>query len=187
MTKKALVLITDGSEEMEAIITIDVLRRAKIDVLVASFGVNATSVECSRGVRIVPDTKLEGITNHDQYDAIVIPGGAQGAKTLSEAPLVQQLLLRYYQMDKVVAAICAGSLAIKSAKIAKNEKLTSHPSVKDQLTDSYDYQEKRVVVANNLITSRGPGTTFEFALAIVEKLVGKEVVDSIAPPMILHE
>jgi protein DJ-1 len=121
----------------------------------------------------------------DEYDAIVVPGGAKGAEIISSNDDVVKLLSAFYGKGKVVACVCAGSLAAKAAGIGKDNAITSHPSVKSELEKDYRYQEDRVVIANNLITSRGPGTSFEFALALVEALVGKEKRDEIAGPMIL--
>lgn len=81
--------------------------------------------------------------------------------------------------------ICAGSLAAKTSGIALGKPITSHPSVKAQLEKEYEYSEERVVVADNLITSRGPGTALEWSLAIVEKLAGKAKRDEVAEPMCL--
>jgi len=187
-TKKALVLLADGTEEMEATISIDVLRRAQIAVTVAGVALeNKTFAVCSRGVKIIPDVilGLEESSSLNDHDAIIVPGGAKGAKTLSEDPGIQNLIRDYHRQGKVVAMICAGSLAAKTSGIAFGERITSHPSVKEELAKDYDYQESRVVVSGNLITSRGPGSTFLFALTIVEKLVGKEVTDTITLPMML--
>ncbi|CAM0142007.1 unnamed protein product [Umbelopsis sp. WA50703] len=162
-TKKALVLLADGSEEMEFVIPVDIFRRAEISVTTAGVGLkNGTYAECSRGVKILPDVEVEhvGVSwNEDDYDAIVIPGGAGGAKILAENAQVTKLVSSFYEKQKVVAFICA----------------------------AYRYSEDRVVVDQNVITSRGPGTAFLFALTIVEKLVGKEVVDKIGPPMLLSK
>ncbi|RIA97074.1 class I glutamine amidotransferase-like protein [Glomus cerebriforme] len=184
--KKALVIVTDGSEEMETVISVDVLRRAQIDVTVAGIALqNGGYAKCSRGVMIVPDQSLSNISNFDVYDVIVIPGGLAGAKTISSDPEVQKLLASAHQTGKFVAAICAGTIAIKSANINKGGKITSHPIVKADLENEYNYQEDRVVVDNKVITSRGPGTAFLFALTIVEQLLGKEKRNEISPPMIL--
>lgn len=121
----------------------------------------------------------------DEYDAIVVPGGAKGAEIISSNDDVVKLLSAFYGKGKIVACVCAGSLAAKAAGIGMDNAITSHPSVKSELEKDYRYQEDRVVIANNLITSRGPGTSFEFALALVEALVGKEKRDEIAGPMIL--
>ncbi|KAG2174295.1 hypothetical protein INT43_004318 [Umbelopsis isabellina] len=201
-TKKALVLLADGSEEMEFVIPVDIFRRAEIRVTTAGVGLkNGTYAECSRGVKILPDVEVEhvGVSwNEEDYDAIVIPGGAGGAKILSENAQVTRLVSSFYEKQKVVAFICAGTLVAKAANIPDGHKVTSHPSVKQELEeskyheqndimDSYRYSEDRVVVDQNIITSRGPGTAFLFALTIVEKLVGKEVVEKISPPMLLPQ
>ncbi|KAJ2956738.1 hypothetical protein NQZ79_g7454 [Umbelopsis isabellina] len=154
-TKKALVLLADGSEEMEFVIPVDIFRRAEISVTTAGVGLkNGTYAECSRGVKILPDVEVEHVG--DDYDAIVIPGGAGGSKILAENA---QVLL----WPKLPIFL----------KVTKSlHTLVSNRSLK---TATYRYSEDRVVVDQNVITSRGPGTAFLFALTIVEKLVGKEV------------
>uniref|UniRef100_A0A1D1ZAV9 Protein DJ-1 n=1 Tax=Anthurium amnicola TaxID=1678845 RepID=A0A1D1ZAV9_9ARAE len=185
-SKKALVIVTDGSEEMETVISVDVLRRAQIDVTVAGVALqNGNYAKCSRNVMIMPDQLLSNISNFDIYDVIVIPGGLKGAKTISSSSEVQKLLASTHQAGKFVAAICAGSIAIKSADINKGGKITSHPIVKADLENEYNFQEDRVVVDNKVITSRGPGTAFLFALTIVEQLLGEEKRNEISQPMIL--
>ncbi|CAG8514371.1 13964_t:CDS:2 [Funneliformis mosseae] len=189
--KKALMLVADGSEEMETVIPIDVLRRAQIDVTVAGIALqNENYAKCSRGVMIVPDQSFSNISEENLfkkciYDVIIIPGGLAGARTISSNSEVQRLLASAHQSGKFIAAICAGTIAIKSANINKGGKITSHPVVKADLENDYDYQEERVVVDNKVISSRGPGTAFLFALTIVEQLLGKEKRDEISSPMIL--
>ncbi|CAG8446536.1 4561_t:CDS:2 [Funneliformis caledonium] len=189
--KKALMLVADGSEEMETVIPIDVLRRAQIDVTVAGIALqNENYAKCSRGVMIVPDQSFSNISEENLfkkciYDVIIIPGGLAGAQTISSNSEVQRLLASAHQSGKFIAAICAGTIAIKSANINKGGKITSHPVVKADLENDYDYQEERVVVDNKVISSRGPGTAFLFALTIVEQLLGKEKRDEISSPMIL--
>ncbi|OZJ02733.1 hypothetical protein BZG36_04706 [Bifiguratus adelaidae] len=157
MSKKALVIIADGTEEMEATISIDVLRRAKLNVVVAGFDTSSSKpyVTCSRNVKIVPDVSLDTAVQ-DAYDVVVIPGGAEGAKTLSSSKTVQSLLQKQ-ATSGIIACICA----------------------------DFDYQEARVVVDGNLITSRGPGTAFLFALTIIKELLGEEAMKEVAGPMIM--
>lgn len=195
----ALILIAEGTEESEFTITYDVLVRGSVttrSVLVgssstwsdASCAHSVAYVTCSRGVKIVPDLQLADVGGGKalEYDCIVIPGGAKGVETISANADVQALVGAMYAKGKVVGAICAGSLAIHSAAIARDSAITSHPSVKSSLDHHYAYKDDRVVVADNLITSRGPGTTFEFALALLDALVGKHNRLKIQPPMILH-
>ncbi|ORX72903.1 DJ-1 protein [Linderina pennispora] len=189
--KKAIVFVANGTEEMEAVITIDVLRRAGIEVQVLGVEIERGPVTCSRNIQIVPDAFLgDDAGKIGSYDAVIVPGGALGATTLSQNGQVKSILADFYAQHKVVAAICAGTLAIRSAgiqtKSAEPPSVTSHPSVRDQLERDFAYKEDRVVVDRNLVTSRGPGTTFEFALKIVELLVGVDRAREIAGPMILN-
>jgi len=92
------------------------------------------------------------VSKKDIFDVIIIPGGLAGARTISSNSEVQKLLASAHQAGKFVAAICAGPIAIKSANINKGGKITSHPIVKADLENEYNYQEDRVVVDNKVIT-----------------------------------
>ena len=167
MTKRALVIIANGTEEMEAVISIDILRRAGVIVTVAGL---TDIVICSRQVTLVADFTLDQLDSN--FDLLVLPGGLRGAQAFQESKLVQSLLKDFENQDKLVGIICASPICLVAQKIFAGRKITSHPSVKSQLDSLYNYQEDRVVVDGNLITSRGPGTTFEFALKLVELLCG---------------
>ncbi|KDN37016.1 DJ-1 [Tilletiaria anomala UBC 951] len=195
MSKKALIFIAEGTEESEYTITYDVLVRGGVTVQSVWVGTSNNNTEldphgtsyvtCSRGVKIVPDLRLLDLEGGAalEYDALIVPGGLKGAETISGNENVSKLLAAAYGQGKLVACICAGSLAAKAAGI-KDKPITSHPSVKDHFKD-FNYSEDRVVVTDGLITSRGPGTAFEFALALVEALAGKEKRAEITPPMLL--
>ena len=163
----ALVLIVRGSEEIEAVISIDVLRRGGIDVTVAGVD-SADPVQCSRGVVISPDVALDDVD--DDFDIVVLPGGAEGALRLSQSTKIGELLHRQEKSGRLVGAICAAPIALKAHGVFANRQLTSHPSVRDMLEDWGQYSEHPVVADGNLITSRGPGTAFPFALRIVGAL-----------------
>ncbi len=186
MEKKALVILAAGAEEMETVIATDVLRRAKINVTVAGLD-SAEPVECSRRVKIVPDMSLDEALQRRPYDVIVLPGGGGGAKRLSESEKVKKLLQQQEAEGRFVAAVCAAPTALLSHEVAVGKRVTSHPGVRQKLEDSgnYVYSEARVYTDGRIITSRGPGTCFEFALAIVEAVAGAEVVKEISGPMIL--
>ncbi|KAK6617474.1 hypothetical protein RUM43_014483 [Polyplax serrata] len=184
--KSALVLLSEGSEEMEFVISVDVLRRAGVDVTVA--GVQGKNVhDCSRQVKIMPDMSLEEATEKSKYDVVVLPGGLKGSETFAKSNVVGKLLKDQEESGRVIAAICAAPIALKAHKICLGKKLTGYPSVKDNLTegDQYSYQSEKVVVDGNLITSQGPGTAFEFALAVAEKLVGKDAANTVSKQMLL--
>jgi protein DJ-1 len=179
----ALLILSEGAEEMETVISADVMRRGQIDVTIAGL-VGTDPVLCSRNVVIKPDVALSDVAGKD-FDIIVLPGGAKGAQNLAESSVVGEILKKQASGDRWVASVCAAPIALKSHGIHSGKKLTSHPGVKDQLSGSYQYQEDRVVVDGKLITSRGPGTCFEFALAIVTALQGKDKSDALVPPMLV--
>jgi protein DJ-1 len=178
----ALVLLAPGAEEMETTIVVDVLRRAKVDVLVAGVEGRAL-VECSRGVRLVPDVGLDEVG--ELRDALVLPGGAGGAERLAASAEVGRLLHEYRQEERIVAAICAAPTALQAHRIALGSRLTSHPSVRAQLANDYQVSDERVVEDGRLVTSQGPGTSFEFALTLVVRLCGAKVAAEVRAPMVL--
>ncbi|KAI9560665.1 hypothetical protein GHT06_011615 [Daphnia sinensis] len=185
MSKRALIILAEGAEEMEAVITIDTLRRGGIDVTVAGLAGKAT-VKCSRMVSIVPDTSLEEAHATSPYDAVILPGGLKGSELLGEAPLVGEILKQHENGGQIVAAICAAPIAFKSHGIALGKQITSYPSMKERLVDNYKYiDDERVVVDGNVTTSQGPGTAFEFALSLVKQLAGKEAAEPLVNQMLL--
>jgi len=176
----ALVLVAQGSEEMEAVISIDVLRRGGIDVTVA--GIDSTDpIRCSRGVVISPDVALDSIDG--DFDIVVLPGGAEGAQRLAASAKVGELLRHQEKSGRLVGAICAAPIALQAHGVFENRQLTSHPSVREMLEDWGEYCEHPVVADGNLITSRGPGTAFPFALRIVGTLTDARRMVEVRAPM----
>jgi len=179
---RVLVILVSGAEEMEAVITVDVLRRAGIEVVFA--GLQGTDVvTCSRQVKLLPDIAVDDVQG--TFDAVVLPGGMPGSETLAASPKVQELLREQEKAGRCIAAICAAPIALVAAGVGKGQTLTSHPSVKDRMVAHGTYSEDRVVRSGQVITSRGPGTAFEFALAIVEELLDRDTARKVAAPMLL--
>ncbi|KAL0036601.1 hypothetical protein WJX79_002168 [Trebouxia sp. C0005] len=167
-TKKVLVPLGNGTEEMEAVTIIDVMRRAGATVTVASVESDLT-VKCSRDVKIVADELISHAAER-QFDLIVLPGGAPGSEALKQSNDLRDLLKQQQSNDKPYAAMCAAPAVVLEAHgLLKGKKATAHPAFVSKLTDS-SAAEQRVVVDGNLVTSRGPGTALEFALALVEQL-----------------
>ena len=177
---RALVLLAQGNEEMEAVIAIDVLRRGGIDVTVAGID-GADPIRCSRGVVITPDISLGDVSG--TFDVVVLPGGAEGARHLTEAPGVGAILREHEGADRWVAAICAAPIALKAHGVFHERRMTSHPSVRYLLEDWGTYTDHSVVEDGKLITSRGPGTAFPFALRIVGALTDAERMAEVRAPM----
>ncbi|KAJ4994468.1 DJ-1/PfpI family protein [Stagonosporopsis vannaccii] len=198
---KALILIADGSEEIEFVTPYDVLTRAGFEI--QSVGIdleNSNYAHMTRNIRIVPDhATLSTLSTPSSYDILILPGGGPGAKTFSASNEVLSLIASFRAQGKWVAAICAGTTALVAAQklaasgktespAAQKVKVTSHPSVRGEIEgERWGYSEERVVVDGKVITSRGPGTAMLFALTIVEMLAGKEKRDEVAGPMIVAE
>ncbi|KJH51268.1 DJ-1 family protein [Dictyocaulus viviparus] len=180
--KNALLIIADGAEEMEVVITADVLRRGGIDVTLGGL-TGPGPVKCSRKTVITPDCALTDLISKT-FDIVILPGGQPGSNTLAASSMVGQILKSQHDAGRYIAAICAAPIALKSHKIPANV-VTSHPSVRKQLEEGgYKYSEDRVVVADCIVTSRGPGTAFEFALKLVELLVGVDKAEELVAPML---
>uniref|UniRef100_UPI00358EC12B Parkinson disease protein 7 n=1 Tax=Myxine glutinosa TaxID=7769 RepID=UPI00358EC12B len=186
--KRALVILAKGAEEMETVIPTDVLRRAGIKVTVAGLsGVDA--VQCSRDVMICPDSSLDKAAAEGPYDVVILPGGNEGAQNLRESSAVKTLLKSQDERKGLIAAICAGPTALRAHEIGFGCKVTTHPGAKENMMEGghYKYTEARVERDGHIITSRGPGTSFEFAFAIIDALLGSEVVGRIKGPLMLKE
>jgi protein DJ-1 len=180
--KRVLILLAHGAEEMEVVITADVLRRGGLEVTLAGVE-GAGPVRCSRGVVLVPDCDLTAVQG--DFDLIVLPGGAEGARRLGESSRVGALLAEQERRQRLIGAICAAPAALARHGIGKDKALTSHPSVAAGLREWSRYREDRVVQDGNLVTSRGPGTAFEFALTLVARLLGQPAADALRAPMLV--
>lgn len=182
MAKRILVPIADGCEEMEAVTIIDTLRRAKGKVTVA--GVERCEVIASRGVKLVADRLLSDCLA-ESYDLIVLPGGMPGAQHLRDSKALVQLLTQHVNEGKPYAAICAApAVVLQPHGFLAGRRATCHPSFREQLGDR-SRADERVVVDGNCVTSQGPGTALEFALALVRLLYGQKKAADVAAPMII--
>ncbi|WP_372807269.1 DJ-1 family glyoxalase III [Pontiella sp.] len=161
---KTLVPIANGSEEMEAVIIIDTLRRAEFDVTVASL--TPGTIEASRGVKLVGDTTWDQI-DPSEFDLLLLPGGFGGTMAFCEHAGVQQALKDFNEKKKWVGCICAAALALNEAGILAGKTFTCYPGVEEKLPADAQPVDEAVVVDGHLITSQGPGTAFEFALKVI--------------------
>src|SRR5690606_2392294 len=164
-----LIPLAAGCEELEAVTVIDLLRRAGIQVVAA--GLAAGPVRCSRGTVIVPDAALDDVLAQP-FDMIVLPGGMPGAEHLKNDGRIISLLQQMVVSGKYVAAICAAPMALHAAGLLEGKAATSFPGVLDKLAGTHRYSTDPVVIDGKIITSRGPGTAMDFALALIELLCG---------------
>ena len=165
---KVLVLLAQGCEEIEAVTIIDILRRAGIEV--TSAGLDDLPVLGSHGVMLLADTTLD-LAQHQEFDMIVLPGGQPGTDNLKADKRLTALLRQMAQQGKYVAAICAAPSVLAAAGLLDGRKATCYPTCLDGFPQVH-LQTAAVVEDGKLITSRGPGTAMDFALALVERLAG---------------
>lgn len=186
MTKQALVPIADGSEEIEAVTIIDVLRRAGVEVTVASVGVGKTKqITAARGTNIVADSFIADCADK-AWDLSAVPGGIEGADHLAASEILDQLLRSQAQQGKFYAAICAAPAVVLGSKgLLADKTATSHPRFYQSLIAKEVDTESRVVVDGNCITSQGPGTAIDFALELVEQICGIVKREEVASPLVL--
>ena len=169
---KVLVPLANGFEEIEAVTIIDVLRRAEIDVLVASLG-EESLVKGANGITIQADVDIKSIDSK-QLDMIVLPGGWDGTYALADDDNVQRILKEMDVAGKNIGAICAAPFALNKAGVLK-QNFTCYPSVEEQIRkEGYQGDKMMVIEDSNVMTSRGPATAICFALEIVKKLKGDE-------------
>lgn len=184
-SKKALVLLAAGAEEMEVVIVVDVLRRGGIEVTLAGVA-GVAPVVCSQGVTLVPEVALSAVVEAGEtFHLLVLPGGLPATEALADCSVVGECLRRQRAAGLLVGAICAAPLALARHRVFAGEPMTSHLSVREVVGTHGVWTAGRVVEADGLITSMGPGTAFEFGLALVANLRGTAVAEALRAPMIL--
>jgi 4-methyl-5(b-hydroxyethyl)-thiazole monophosphate biosynthesis len=172
-----LIPLAEGSEELEAVTIIDLLRRAGIEVI--SAGLSGDKIRCSRGTVLCPDTTLDEALKKD-YDMVVLPGGLPGADHLDNDERVRDLLKKMANSGKFTAAICAAPKVLASSGLLNGGTATSFPGVIDKMDiPGMQYSNDPVVQDGKVITSRGPGTAMDFALHLIEVLEGKAKRDEV--------
>jgi 4-methyl-5(b-hydroxyethyl)-thiazole monophosphate biosynthesis len=180
---RAVVVLADGFEEIEAITQIDVLRRAGVDVTVA--GLSEGMTKGAHGVGVATDMSLDKLDF--EPDLVVLPGGMPGSERLGQSKPVVDLLEKQHAAGRMIGAICAApAYAPVAAGILDGKKATCYPSFESRFTDATTHVEDRVVADGNVVTSRGPGTALEFALALVDQLVGKAKGDELRAGMLVE-
>lgn len=186
MTKRILVPIAPGTEEMEAVTIIDILVRAGYEVVVASADFDGKlAMKASRGVTLTADCKLVDVAD-DEFDAVVLPGGVGGAEIFRDSPVLIEIVKQQKYDGRLVAAICAApAVVLIHHDLYPGALMTGHPNFKAHIPDDL-WRNRRVTydVNHNLLTSQGPGTALEFAVEIIVQLSGKALAKEVALPMV---
>ena len=189
--KSVAVLLADGFEEIEALAPVDLLRRAGVEV----FTVGEEIVKGSRNISVVTDKRvrdfLQECESQGLPDAVIIPGGLNGTKNLAACTKAQNFITKMWQENKLVCAICAAPVIVLSPLgILKNKNFTCYPTMENDFSEyagenweekvsGSTHKEEKVVIDNNLITSRGAGTSLDFAFAIITALCDSETMEKV--------
>lgn len=176
------IFFAPGFEEVEALTTVDILRRAGMDVVMISID-NKDTVTGSHGIEVKMDKKIKKV-DFDKLSAIILPGGAPGFKNLEKCELLKEKTTEFSKdSEKLVAAICGAPSVLGHWGLLEGREACVYPGMESELTGAavkYD----NAVISGNIITSRGMGTAIDFGLAIVEYYNGKEAADSLASKIV---
>lgn len=167
MEKKILCLLGTGFEEIETITPIDLLRRAGAKVTIASMGGERLVTGRSQ-ITVQAEVSLASVSA-EAFDVLLIPGGP-GVAALRQDGRAAELAKQFAAAGKLVAAICAAPTVLHDAGLLNGKHFTAHISVHGELPEALG--EERVVLDENLLTSRGAGTALDFGLTLVEILYG---------------
>ncbi|ADE11255.1 DJ-1 family glyoxalase III [Sideroxydans lithotrophicus] len=173
--KSVLVPLANGSEELEAVTVLNILRRAGIEAVSASL--DGHPIRGSRGTMLITDTGLEEALKRD-FDMVVLPGGQPGTNNLKADARIIKLIQRMAAEDRYVCAICAAPSVLATAGLLDGKRATSFPGALDAFPQVLR-EPQAVVEDGKTITSRGPGTAMDFALTLVERLAGKAKRDEV--------
>ncbi len=183
METKILVPVADGTEMIEALSIVDVFRRAGAHVDIAS--VNDLVITSSHNVKISAD-KLIAECKDEEYDLVALPGGIPGAENLKNSEVLREILMKQNEAEKYFGAICAApSVVLEHHGLLQGKKATGHPLFVANLTNR-DETGLKVVADKNCITSRGAGTSIDFALELLSIVMGEEKRKEVAKGMALE-
>lgn len=173
--KKALVFIAEGFEEIEAVTTIDILRRGGVEVTLA--GIGSVEITGSRSVKLVCD--LLSREADGDYDLVVVPGGMPGAPNIAGDNHAVEILKKHNLKGKIIGAICAApAVVLGGLGLLDNRNFTCYPGMENRVNSGH-FTDSEVVVSDNIVTSKAAGTAMKFALKLLELTVSKDVSDRV--------
>ena len=170
------ILLAPGFEEAEALVPVDMLRRANIET--ATVSITGEPVPGSHGVTVLADVTLDDV-DLSRADMIVLPGGGPGYKNLGKEPRVEQLVRKAAEKDLWVAAICAAPTLLGRWGLLEGKNAVCYPGMEEGLTGAQPRMDQGFVVDGKIITGRAAGSAFDFGLTLVETLAGKEESDKV--------
>lgn len=184
MTKKVALFIENGSEELEFIAPLDIMRRANLEVDLISAN-NEDFITSSHNVKIIADKKINEVNNILDYDAIVIPGGMPGSTLLRDNKKIIEFYQTMYNSGKLVAAICAAPIVLSAAGITNDKEVTSYPGFDKEINYKNYNSGKAVVIDKNVITAQGPAVAILFGYEIVNYLLQDNTAEDVKQAMLV--
>ncbi len=182
---RVIVFLANGFEEVEALTVVDYLRR--VDIVVDTVSItDEKQVKGAHDIVVMADKTIDELEDLENYTTVVIPGGMPGATNLRDNEKVTNIVKEIYEKQKLVAAICAGPIVLHRAGILHNRMVTSFPGFEEELSGSV-YTGKDLERDGNIITSRGPYFAVDFALEIVDYLLGKEKVEELKQSILYNK
>lgn len=178
--KTIFLFLTTGFEEIEALGTVDVLRRAGLEVKTVSL-TDSKQVISSHHIPVVADLMFDQV-DFSCAEMLVLPGGTP---KFDEHENMKKELLAFANKGEKVAAICASPMVLGGLGLLKDKNATAYPGFEKYLKGATLQLDKAVVVDGNITTGRGPGLTIDFALNLVEQLAGKTKRDEVAAGLLV--
>jgi 4-methyl-5(b-hydroxyethyl)-thiazole monophosphate biosynthesis len=179
MSKKVVLFLAEGFEEVEAITPVDYLRRAGIEVITAALEAKAgKTVTGAHSISVFADTSLPELGSArlkaDAWDAVLLPGGMPGASNLAASKELGVFLTEMAAAGKLVSAICASpAVVLFPLGLLKGRHFTCFPGMEKQVSGA-SWSSDPVVCDGNIITSRAAGTAGLWAASLIEKLIGRQ-------------
>lgn len=165
------IFMANGFEEVEALTVVDILRRANIDIKMVSIN-NDLKVTGAHNIQVITDCLFKDV-DYEKVDMLILPGGMPGTNNLKENEELKELLLKFAKQDKYIAAICAAPIILGEIGIVKGKKVTCYPGFEKYLKDSI-IENKNIVKDSNIVTAKGLGVADDFALELVNILLGEQ-------------
>lgn len=174
---KGIILLANYFEDTEAIVTIDLIRRANIDLDLVSIE-KTLELTTQYNLKIKAEKMIEDV-NLEEYDYLIIPGGKAVFLTHLESLITKAVVEEFYNKNKLIATICAAPGILGKYGYLDNKPFTCYPSCETNMQNGIYLEKEGTVVNKNIITGKAAGATFEFAYEIIKYLKGKEVADKV--------
>jgi 4-methyl-5(b-hydroxyethyl)-thiazole monophosphate biosynthesis len=173
--------LANGFEEIEGLAPVDILRRGGIDIKTVSITGNEF-VETSHGITVKADLKFEDVTNFDDADMLLLPGGMPGSTNLNAHEGVREVLVEHNKKGKRIGAICAAPMVLGGLGLLEGKKATCSPGFQKYLTGA-EYTGELFQEDGNIITGEGPAATLPYAYQILSYFIGETAVKELQVKM----